>query len=76
MMQLPAATRASVLPLTVQVLGVVEAKLTGRPELALATSGGGAVPRVWLPGEAKVMVWATAAGRTTLKVRVTVVAGA
>ena len=76
MTQVPAATKASVLPLTVQVLGVVEAKLTGRPELALATKGGGAVPRVWLPGELKVMVWAVGVGAATVKLRVTVAAGA
>ena len=56
MVQVPAATSVSVVPLTVQVLGVVELKVTARPELALAASGGGGVPRVWLPGEAKVMV--------------------
>ena len=76
MMQVPAATNVSVAPLTVHVLGVVEAKLTVRPELALATSGAGALPKVWLPGEAKEMVWAAGVGKTTVKVRVTVVAGA
>ena len=73
MLQLPTATSVSVLPLTVQTLGVVEAKLTARPELALATSAGGVVPSVWLPGEAKLMVCAAA---PTLKLRVTAVAGA
>ena len=76
MLQLPTATNVSVLPLTVHTLGVVEAKLTARPELALATSAGGMVPRVWLPGEAKVMVCATGVAAATLKLRVTVVAGA
>jgi len=46
MMQVPTATRFSALPLTVQVLGVVEAKLTAKPELAVAIRAGGAVPRV------------------------------
>jgi len=46
MMQVPAATRVNVLPLTVQMLGVVDAKLTVRPELAVATSTGGTVPKV------------------------------
>ena len=55
-MQVPAATKVSALPLTVQVLGVVEAKLTAKPELAVATSGAGAVPSVWFPGDVKVMV--------------------
>jgi len=46
MMQVPTASSVSVLPLTMQVLGVVEAKLTAKPELALAIRAGGAVPRV------------------------------
>ena len=72
MEQLPTATSVSVLPLTVQTLGVVEAKLTASPELAVAASAGGVVPSVWLPGEAKLMVCAPA---PTLKLRVTAVAG-
>lgn len=59
--QVPTATKVSVLPLTVQTLGVAGANNTGRPDVELATSAGGAVPRVWLPGEAKVMVCAAAA---------------
>ena len=46
MMQVPAATRVSVLPLTVQVLGVDEAKDTGRPDVAEATSEGVGEPSV------------------------------
>jgi len=76
MMQVPATTRVNVLPLTVQMLGVVDAKLTGRPELAVAVSTGGAVPRVWLPGELKVMVCAVGGAAETVKDRETVVAGA
>ena len=55
-MHVPAATKVSVLPLTVQVLGVVEAKFTAKPELEVATNGAGAVPSVWLLGCVKVMV--------------------
>ena len=73
MLQLPAATSVSVLPLTVQTLDVVEVNVTGRPELALATSVGGAVPSVWLPGETKVMVCDPGA---TLNERTTGVAAA
>ena len=73
MLQVPTATSVSVLPLTVQTLGVVDAKLTAKPELAVATSAGGVVPSVWLPGEVKLMLCAAA---PTLKLRVTAVAGA
>ena len=76
MVQVPAATSVSVLPLTVQTLGVVEAKLTGRPELALATSVGGATLMIWLPGELKVMVCGVNGAAETVKVRDTVAAAA
>ncbi len=36
MVQVPAATPLTVLPLTVQTLGVKELKLTGSPEVAVA----------------------------------------
>ena len=72
-LQVPTETSVSVVPLTLQTLAVVEANDTGRPDVALAASAGGAVPRVWLPGELKVMVCAPGA---TLKVRVTAVAAA
>ncbi|MDH4050271.1 MAG: hypothetical protein OEU93_01750 [Rubrivivax sp.] len=75
-MQLPADTSVSVVPLTVQTADVVDAKLTGRPELAEATRAGGAVPSVWLPGEAKVMVCGSSPGAETVKLRVTGVAAA
>lgn len=55
-LQLPAATKVSVVPLTVHTPGVLEASSTGRPELALAAKAAGVLPSVWLPGEAKVMV--------------------
>lgn len=61
MLQLPAANSVSVLPLTVQTTGVVDVNDTARPEVALATSAGGAVPRVWLLGELKLMLCAAAA---------------
>ena len=72
MMQVPAATSVSVVPLTEQVLGVVELKLTGRPELALAISGGGAVPKVWLPSALKVMVCAVSGAAAIVMTRDTV----
>lgn len=60
--QLPTLTSVSVLPLTVQTAGVVDAKVTARPELAVALKAGGAMPKVWPAGAAKVMLCATGAG--------------
>ena len=45
--QVPAATIITVDPDTVHTAGVVEAKLTGRPELAVAMSVNGAAPAAW-----------------------------
>lgn len=70
--QLPAATKVSTLPVTVQTAAVLEAKDTGRPELLLATNAAGLLPKAWLPGDTKVMV--CAAG-LTVKVLATEVAG-
>lgn len=67
----PADTSTSVVPATVHTGNVVDTTVTGSPELELNNSGGGAVPRVWLPGELKLMVCAAGA---TLKVCVTGVA--
>ncbi|MBK6388076.1 MAG: hypothetical protein IPF71_15550, partial [Rhodoferax sp.] len=60
--QVPDATRVSVVPLTVQTPEVVEANETDRPEVEVADKAGGAAPIDWLPGLAKVMV--CKAGRT------------
>ena len=60
MVQVPAATNVAVAPPTVQTLAVVEAKLTARPELAVALSASG-VPTVCAPGLAKVMLCAPVA---------------
>ena len=57
-LHVPGATSASALALTVHTLGVVEAKDTARPDVAVAVSAAGATPKVWLPGEMKVMVCA------------------
>jgi hypothetical protein len=54
--QLPAETRVSALPLTVQIDAVDEAIVTAEPEAPpVAESAGAAVPMVWLPGDAKVI---------------------
>ena len=71
--QVPAPSSVKVLPLTVQTAEVIDAKLTARPELALAASGAGAVPMVWLPGEVKVMLCASSP-TATLKLCVTAAA--
>lgn len=68
----PADTKVSAVPATVQTAGVVDTKLTGKPDEAVATSAPAAVPMVLLPGEVKVMVCAAV---DTVKVCVTAVAG-
>ena len=72
----PTATSTSVLPLTVQTPGVAEANDTARPDVALATSAAGAVPRVWLPGEAKLIVCAVSGAAATVKLLDTAAAAA
>jgi hypothetical protein len=60
----PAANRFKAVPLVVHTLGEPEEKLTGKPELALATKAGAAEPKRWLPGDVKVMLWAMKAAAT------------
>jgi hypothetical protein len=57
MVQGPAATSVTVAPDTVQTDGVVEAKLTARPEEAVAPSGNEPVSNDRLASAPKVMVW-------------------
>jgi len=49
MEQVPEATRVTAIPETVQTDGVVEVKLTGRPEVAVALRLKGGVPSNILP---------------------------
>ena len=74
----PAATSASVVPLTVQTLCVVEAKETVKPDEAVADSAGDAVPTVGLAGAVKVtvMVCACKGAGATVMVLDTVAAAA
>lgn len=67
-MHVPAASKVKVVPLTLQTLGVVEAKLTGRPELAVAASAGVGTPTVGLDGalNVTVMVCACSAAATVM----------
>ena len=44
MLHVPAAISVTVVPDTVQTAGVVDAKVTGRPELAVALVVNGAAP--------------------------------
>src|SRR5580704_521452 len=77
MVQVPTLSSVTVTPLTVQTVSVaiVAAKLTGRPELAVALSGAGVEPRNRLASGPKVMVWATGVRPTTKNTCVTGIAG-
>ena len=55
MEQVPAATMVADVPLIEHTAVVVEARLTGSPELAVATIGTGATPTATLLNGAKVM---------------------
>src|ERR1035438_1515057 len=57
MVQIPAATSVTVAPDVVHTARVVEAKLTARPEEAVALTVNGAAPNVRLESAPKVMVW-------------------
>jgi hypothetical protein len=46
-----------VLPETVQTLGVVDEKLTGSPDDAVALRLSGGLPSTWLEREPNVIVW-------------------
>jgi hypothetical protein len=74
MMQAPAATNVAVVLETVQMLVVVEVKVTARPELADALSVSG-IPTVWAAMAPKVMVCALGAW-FTVKLCGTMVAAA
>jgi hypothetical protein len=54
--QLPTATSVIVFPATVQTAGVVDAKLTGSPELAVAVSVMGVALKPVLPRGANAIV--------------------
>ena len=59
MAQRPAATSVTVLPETVQMVGVVEAKLTARPDEAVAVTVNGGVLSGTFGNGAKLMVCAS-----------------
>jgi hypothetical protein len=72
MVQVPEVSMVAVVPETEQLTGVVDAKLTAKPELAEAESVSG-VPTVWVAIVPKVMVCEVA---FTVKLRETGVAAA
>ena len=57
MLQVPTETRVTVIPESVQTVEVVEAKPTGKPELAVALTGNGGVTNDRFASAPKVMVW-------------------
>ena len=67
MVQVPTFSSVTVLPDTVQIDGVSELKATASPEVAVAVTANGAVPKVLGPRAAKLIV----CGATTEKVWVT-----
>jgi hypothetical protein len=73
MVHVPTATNVTVPPDTVQTDEVVEAKLTAKPELAVALTAKGAVPNAWLDSAPNVIVWLPA---VTAKLSLTGVAAA
>jgi hypothetical protein len=57
MVQTPVVTKVTVAPDTVQTAVVVDAKLSAKPEEAVAAIAKGAVPKRLLDSAPKVMVW-------------------
>jgi len=57
MVQVPTATRVSVLPDTVHTLVVVDAKPTARPDVDVALTPKGAAPNALLDSAPKVIIW-------------------
>ena len=73
MLQVPMATMVTVAPETVQTLVVVEAKLTARPEEAVALTVNGVALKERFESVPKLIVWLTF---DTVKLRLTGVAAA
>ena len=74
-MQVPEVTKVAVLPCMVQTPVVCEAKVTAKPELAVADSVSG-VPTVCVPGELNVIDCGFKGVASTAKLRETGVAAA
>jgi hypothetical protein len=56
MVHVPVETRVTVFPETVQMLGVVDEKLSAKPELAVAGIGNGGATKVWFASAPKAIV--------------------
>jgi hypothetical protein len=76
MVHVPRATSVAVVPETVHTDVVVEAKLTARPEDAVAVSVKGALPSAIFESDPKVIVWLVWDGCVTWKLWLTGVAAA
>jgi hypothetical protein len=57
MVQFPGASSIAAVPVTAQIDGVVEARLTGSPVEALAVNVAEDELKSWLPGFVKLMLW-------------------
>ena len=55
--QVPVAARLTILPLTVHTAGVAEENATGRPDVAVALTANGGLPRERFGSAAKLMNW-------------------
>jgi hypothetical protein len=75
MVQVPEAINVAVVPETVQILVVVEEKVTAKPDVAVAESVSG-VPTVWVPGVGKLMVCGVRDAPLTVKLCGTIAAAA
>ena len=71
MVQVPAASSVTCVPLTAQTAGVMETKLTGRLEVAVALIVNGAAPSVWFGSAPKAIVCAVRAAAVTVKLWLT-----
>jgi hypothetical protein len=76
MVHVPTATNVDLLPDTVHTDVVSEAKLTGKPEDAVALSVMGALPIAKFESAPKVIVWLVRGGGITWKLWLTGVAAA
>ena len=68
MVQVPTATRVTVVPVILQMEAVVEVKVTGSPEDAVAVGVKGALPSARLARLPNAMVWLPG---VTVKLRLT-----
>jgi hypothetical protein len=75
MLHVPTANKFKLLPAVLHTPGVLDTKLTARPDVALASKAGVGVPKRCAPGAAKLMLCGSSAA-ATLKLTVTGAAAA